>query len=401
MSDINSKIDLVNGSSADQPADGARIKVIGVGGGGNNAVDRMIEANVSRADFIAVNTDLQQLKTVKAPVALQIGTRLTQGLGAGAKPEIGRKAAEENEDAIKELLQNTEMVFITAGMGGGTGTGAAPVIAKLAKEMGILTVAVVTKPFFFEGPQRARNAEQGIEELSANVDAIVTIPNDLLLKTADKKITITDSFKLADEVLRQGVEGIIEVIAQNGIISCDFADVSTIMRDSGVAHMGIGIGKGENAAQDAVRAAIESPLLETSISGAHNVLLNITGGTEFSLVDMGEVSSIVREMVSQDATIIVGTAVDENMKDEIKVTLIATGLNAKNKRGSKSDVASVLNSAAQQNPSIGTSGSGVDFGRRIPTYSPSAAEDDSIFTRTIKTGMDNVDTPSFFRHKNN
>lgn len=401
MSDINSKIDLVNGSSADQPADGARIKVIGVGGGGNNAVDRMIEANVSRADFIAVNTDLQQLKTVKAPVALQIGTRLTQGLGAGAKPEIGRKAAEENEDAIKELLQNTEMVFITAGMGGGTGTGAAPVIAKLAKEMGILTVAVVTKPFFFEGPQRARNAEQGIEELSANVDAIVTIPNDLLLKTADKKITITDSFKLADEVLRQGVEGIIEVIAQNGIISCDFADVSTIMRDSGVAHMGIGIGKGENAAQDAVRAAIESPLLETSISGAHNVLLNITGGTEFSLVDMGEVSSIVREMVSQDATIIVGTAVDENMKDEIKVTLIATGLNAKNKRGSKSDVASVLGGGAQQTPAAGTAGSGMDFGRKIPTYSPSAAEDDSIFTRTIKTGMDNVDTPSFFRHKNN
>ncbi|MBR4173051.1 MAG: cell division protein FtsZ [Clostridia bacterium] len=369
-----------------QPTDGARIKVIGVGGGGNNAVDRMIEANVAKAEFIAINTDLQQLKTVKAPIALQIGARLTQGLGAGAKPEIGQKAAEETENAIKELLENTEMVFITAGMGGGTGTGAAPVIAKLAKDMGILTVAVVTKPFFFEGPQRAKNAEQGIESLAANVDAIVTIPNDLLLKTADKKISITDSFRLADEVLRQGVEGIIEVIAQNGIISCDFADVSTVMRDSGVAHMGIGIGKGENAAQDAVRSAIESPLLETSIAGAHNVLLNITGGTEFSLVDMGEVSSIVREMVSQDATIIVGTAVDENMKDEIKVTLIATGLNSKNKRGVKTD------------PIIPGMPKATDFGSRMPSYSP-VNDDDAIFTRTLKKGMDSVNIPSFIKPK--
>ena len=383
---MDNNIERTNEPSVAQPTDGARIKVIGVGGGGNNAVDRMIEANVAKAEFIAVNTDLQQLKTVKAPIALQIGARLTQGLGAGAKPEIGQKAAEETENAIKELLENTEMVFITAGMGGGTGTGAAPVIAKLAKDMGILTVAVVTKPFFFEGPQRAKNAEQGIESLAANVDAIVTIPNDLLLKTADKKISITDSFRLADEVLRQGVEGIIEVIAQNGIISCDFADVSTVMRDSGVAHMGIGIGKGENAAQDAVRSAIESPLLETSIAGAHNVLLNITGGTEFSLVDMGEVSSIVREMVSQDATIIVGTAVDENMKDEIKVTLIATGLNAKNKRGVKSE------------PIIPGMPKTTDFGSKTPSFSP-VNDDDAIFSRTLKKGMDSVNVPSFFKTK--
>ncbi len=399
---MSDNIEFVTNMSENQPTDGARIKVIGIGGGGNNAVDRMIEANVSNAEFIAVNTDLQQLKTVKAPVALQIGTRLTQGLGAGAKPEVGKKAAEETEGAIKELLENTEMLFITAGMGGGTGTGAAPVIAKLAKEMGILTVAVVTKPFFFEGPQRARNAEVGIDELSDNVDAIVTIPNDLLLKTADKKISIKESFKLADEVLRQGVEGIIEVIAQNGIISCDFADVSTVMRDSGVAHMGIGYGKGENAAQDAVRAAIESPLLETSISGAHNVLLNITGGTEFSLVDMGEVSSIVREMVSQDATIIVGTAVDENMKDEIKVTLIATGLNAKNKRGQKSE-------AFTQNipgPASGTTSgsafsSGVDFSSKAPSFTSADDDDNAIFKRTLKTGMDSINVPSFFKPKNN
>ncbi len=383
---MGNDFDFVANTAEVQPTDGARIKVIGIGGGGNNAVDRMIEANVAKAEFIAINTDLQQLKTVKAPVALQIGARLTQGLGAGAKPEIGQKAAEETENAIKELLENTEMVFITAGMGGGTGTGAAPVIAKLAKEMGILTVAVVTKPFFFEGPQRARNAESGIEQLAANVDAIVTIPNDLLLKTADKKISIKESFKLADEVLRQGVEGIIEVIAQNGIISCDFADVSTIMRDSGVAHMGIGIGKGENAAQDAVRAAIESPLLETSISGAHNVLLNITGGTEFSLVDMGEVSSIVREMVSQDATIIVGTAVDENMKDEIKVTLIATGLNAKNKRGAKPE-------------GFGAAPKAPEFSSRTPSFA-AANDDDAIFSRTLKPGMDSVNVPSFFKPKN-
>lgn len=386
---MGNDIDFVTGIADVQPTDGARIKVIGVGGAGNNAVDRMIEANVAKAEFIAINTDLQQLKTVKAPVAIQIGSKLTQGLGAGAKPEIGQKAAEESEAAIKEILENTEMVFITAGMGGGTGTGAAPVIAKLAKDMGILTVAVVTKPFFFEGPQRARNAESGIEQLSANVDAIVTIPNDLLLKTADKKISIKDSFRLADEVLRQGVEGIIEVIAQNGIISCDFADVSTIMRDSGVAHMGIGIGKGENAAQDAVRAAIESPLLETSISGAHNVLLNITGGTEFSLVDMGEVSSIVREMVSQDATIIVGTAMDEDLKDEIKVTLIATGLNAKNKRG------------GQKSESFGAPNSPKtpEFGHRTPTFSRTD-DDDAIFSRTLKPSMDNVNVPSFFKPKN-
>jgi len=380
----NIELDL----AATQPVDGARIKVIGVGGGGNNAVDRMVEAGVANAEFISINTDLQQLKNGKAATKLQIGTRLTAGLGAGAKPEVGRKAAEEQENEIKALLSDTEMVFITSGMGGGTGTGAAPVVAKIAKGMGILTVAVVTKPFFFEGPQRMKNALAGIEELSENVDAIVTIPNDLLLKTADKKISLKDSFKLADEVLRQGVEGIIEVIAQNGIISCDFADVCTIMRDSGVAHMGIGIGKGENAAQDAVRAAIESPLLETSISGAANVLLNITGGTEFSLVDMENVSSVVREMVSQDATIIVGTAMDDAMKDEIKVTLVATGLNANTKRNS--NVKSTI-------PDFSSRPSSGEFSSRIPSFSSTSDEDDGIFSRTLKPGMENVNVPSFLK----
>ena len=364
--------------------EGAKIKVVGVGGGGNNAVDRMIEAGVTNAEFICVNSDAQQLSHVKAGTVLQIGAKLTNGLGAGAKPEVGRQAAEETKDEIKNIVKDADMVFVTAGMGGGTGTGAAPIIAEAAKSAGILTVAVVTKPFAFEGPQRMRNAEEGIKNLAERVDSIVTIPNDLLLKIADKKVTINDSFKLADDILRQGVQGIIEIITQKGIVNCDFADVRTIMKDSGVAHMGIGVGKGENAAQDAVRAAIESPLLETSIAGAENVLLNITGGTEFSLVDMGEVSSIIKDMVSDEATIIVGTAVDETMKDEIKVTLIATGLDGSIKRNADAGVKPVASPT---------------FERRQPTYSSSVADydDDSIFKRRLRPGMSEIDVPSFFK----
>ena len=367
--------------------EGARIKVIGVGGGGNNAVDRMIEAGVTKAEFICVNTDAQQLSNVKASTVLQIGAKLTSGLGAGAKPEIGRQAAEETKDEIKNLVKDADMVFVTAGMGGGTGTGAAPIIAEAAKSAGILTVAVVTKPFAFEGPQRMRNAEEGIKSLAERVDSIVTIPNDLLLKIADKKVTINDSFKLADDILRQGVQGIIEIITQKGIVNCDFADVRTIMKDSGVAHMGIGVGKGENAAQDAVRAAIESPLLETSIAGAENVLLNITGGTEFSLVDMGEVSSIIKDMVSDEANIIVGSAMDDSMKDEIKVTLIATGLDGSIKRNADAGV---------KNKPADTSYSAE---RHAPTYSSvvSDYDDDSIFKRRLRPGMSEIDVPGFFK----
>ncbi len=387
---MNMPIDLEENNTIE----GARIKVIGVGGGGNNAVDRMIEAGVTKAEFICVNTDAQQLATVKAPTVLQIGTKLTNGLGAGAKPEIGRQAAEETKDEIKNLVKDTEMVFVTAGMGGGTGTGAAPIIAEAAKSLGILTVAVVTKPFFFEGPQRMRNAEEGIKQLAERVDAIVTIPNDLLLKIADKKVTINDSFKLADDILRQGVQGIIEVITQKGIMNCDFADVKTIMKDSGVAHMGIGIGKGESAAQDAVRAAIESPLLETSIEGATNVLLNITGGSEFSLVDMGEVSGLVRELVSEEANIIVGTAMDDTLKDEIKVTLIATGLNGGVSR--KKD--SLMDEFRKNAPKFSSDAPQQSSERRAPSsFSSSVDSDDSIFSRRLKPGMSNIDVPSFFK----
>lgn len=384
--------DMPIGLEENTTIDGARIKVIGVGGGGNNAVDRMIEAGVTKAEFICVNTDAQQLANVKAPTVLNIGRKLTSGLGAGAKPEIGRQAAEESKDEIKNLVKDTEMVFVTAGMGGGTGTGAAPIIAEAAKSLGVLTVAVVTKPFFFEGPQRMRNAEEGIKNLAEKVDAIVTIPNDLLLKIADKKVTIKDSFKLADDVLRQGVQGIIEVITQRGIMNCDFADVRTIMKDSGVAHMGIGVGKGENAAQDAVRAAIESPLLETSIEGAENVLLNITGGSEFSLVDMGEVSSIVRDLVSEEANIIVGTAMDDNLKDEIKVTLIATGLDGSLRRGKDkaNDVRNITPKFA---------GSSTSSDRKTPSYSSSVSDydDNAIFKRKLKPGMGSIDVPDFFK----
>ena len=384
--------DMPIGLEENTTIDGARIKVIGVGGGGNNAVDRMIEAGVTKAEFICVNTDAQQLANVKAPTVLNIGRKLTSGLGAGAKPEIGRQAAEESKDEIKNLVKDTEMVFVTAGMGGGTGTGAAPIIAEAAKSLGVLTVAVVTKPFFFEGPQRMRNAEEGIKNLAEKVDAIVTIPNDLLLKIADKKVTIKDSFKLADDVLRQGVQGIIEVITQRGIMNCDFADVRTIMKDSGVAHMGIGVGKGENAAQDAVRAAIESPLLETSIEGAENVLLNITGGSEFSLVVMGEVSSFVRDLVSEEANIIVGTAMDDNLKDEIKVTLIATGLDGSLRRGKDkaNDVKNITPKFA---------GSSTSSDRKTPSYSSSVSDydDNAIFKRKLKPGMGSIDVPDFFK----
>ena len=384
--------DMPIGLEENTTIDGARIKVIGVGGGGNNAVDRMIEAGVTKAEFICVNTDAQQLANVKAPTVLNIGRKLTSGLGAGAKPEIGRQAAEESKDEIKNLVKDTEMVFVTAGMGGGTGTGAAPIIAEAAKSLGVLTVAVVTKPFFFEGPQRMRNAEEGIKNLAEKVDAIVTIPNDLLLKIADKKVTIKDSFKLADDVLRQGVQGIIEVITQRGIMNCDFADVRTIMKDSGVAHMGIGVGKGENAAQDAVRAAIESPLLETSIEGAENVLLNITGGSEFSLVDMGEVSSIVRDLVSEEANIIVGTAMDDNLKDEIKVTLIATGLDGSLRRGKDK-----ANDVKNITPKF--TGSSTSSDRKTPSYSSSVSDydDNAIFKRKLKPGIGSIDVPDFFK----
>lgn len=303
----------------------AKIKVVGVGGGGNNAVNRMIEAGVDTAEFVAVNTDKQVLVINKAPVRLQIGERLTGGLGAGAIPEIGQKAAEESKDSITEMLQGTHLVFITAGMGGGTGTGAAPVIAKIAKEMGILTIAVVTKPFAFESRQRALNAEKGIAELKKYVDTLVIIPNERLFQIVPKKTPIVEAFRYADDVLRQGIQGISDLVAKPGVINLDFADVRTILKNKGIAHMGIGVGKGENSAFDAVRSAVASPLLETSIEGATGLLLNVKGGSDLTIDEVYEVANLVREVVDPSCQVIFGNCIDDSMHEEIEVTLIATG----------------------------------------------------------------------------
>jgi len=303
----------------------ACIKVIGVGGGGNNAVNRMIAAGLRGVEFIAVNTDAQALAGAKAAHKLQIGAKLTKGLGAGADPEIGAKAAEESREEIANALRGADMVFVTAGMGGGTGTGAAPIVAEVAKELGSLTVGVVTKPFTFEGKKRMMQAEKGIENLKNAVDTLITIPNDRLLQVVDRKTSLMDAFRTADDVLRQGVQGISDLIAVPGLINLDFADVRTIMSNTGSALMGIGVARGESRAADAARAAISSPLLETSIEGARGVLLNITGGTDLGLMEVNEAAEIISQAADPDANIIFGAVIDESITDEIRVTVIATG----------------------------------------------------------------------------
>jgi cell division protein FtsZ len=303
----------------------AQIRVVGVGGGGNNAVNRMITAGLRGVEFISVNTDKQALFLSKANTKIQIGDKLTRGLGAGANPEIGEKAANESRDEIAQAIKGSDMVFVTAGMGGGTGTGAAPVVAQVAKEMGILTVGVVTKPFMFEGRKRMQHAERGIETLKGVVDTLVTIPNDRLLQVAEKKTSIVDAFKIADDVLRQGVQGISDLIAVPGLVNLDFADVKTIMLDTGLAHMGIGRAAGENRAEEAARQAILSPLLETSIEGARGVLLNITGGPDLGLFEVNTAAELVQQSADPDANIIFGAVIDESLKDELLITVIATG----------------------------------------------------------------------------
>ncbi len=303
----------------------AKIIVVGVGGAGNNAVNRMIEENIAGVEFIGVNTDKQALQLCKAPKAIQIGEKLTKGLGAGAKPEIGEKAAEESQEELSEMLRNADMVFITCGMGGGTGTGAAPIVAALAKEMGILTVGVVTKPFSFEGKVRMNNALSGIEKLKASVDTLIVIPNDRLLQISDRRTTILDAFKKADEVLQQGVQGITDLINNPGLINLDFADVQTVMKDKGIAHIGIGEAKGDDKATEAMRDALSSPLLETTIEGASHVLINITG-CDVSLPEVYDAISTVQELAGEEANIIFGTSYDESFQDTVRITLIATGV---------------------------------------------------------------------------
>ncbi len=301
------------------------IKVVGVGGAGNNAVNRMIHAGVKGVEFYAINTDKQALILSQAPNKLQIGEKLTKGMGAGANPEIGKRAAEESHDDIKKMLEGTDMVFITAGMGGGTGTGAAPVVAQLAKEMGILTVGVVTKPFTFEGKRRKDQAELGLKGLIEKVDTLVTIPNDRLLQIVDKKASLMEAFRIADDVLRQGVQGISDVIVVPGLVNQDFADVRAIMLDKGVAHMGIGRASGENKAAVAVKQAISSPLLETCIEGAKSILLHFSGSNDLGLLEVSEAAELVKELADPDVNIIWGAGFDETLQDEIKITVIATG----------------------------------------------------------------------------
>ncbi len=304
----------------------AQIKVVGVGGGGNNAVDRMIEDGLEGVEFISVNTDSQQLVDSKSPVKIQIGEKLTKGLGAGGNPDIGERSAEETQEEVTQALKGADMVFITAGMGGGTGTGAAPKIASISKEMGILTVGVVTKPFKFEGKKRMANAERGIMELKKNVDTLVIIPNQRLMGIIDKKTTLTEAFKKVDEVLRQGVQGIADLISKPGVINLDFADVRTIMADQGIAHMGIGQASGENKAEVAAKAAIQSPLLETTIEGAKSVLINFSGDSDLGLLETEEAAELIRESLDPEAEIIFGTTINEDLTDQVVVTVIATGL---------------------------------------------------------------------------
>ncbi|PQL58552.1 cell division protein FtsZ [Veillonella infantium] len=306
-------------------SDFANIKVIGVGGGGNNAVNRMVDNQIKGVQFLAVNTENQVLELSKADVTIQIGEKVTKGLGAGANPQIGEEAAQESREEITKALEGADMVFVTAGMGGGTGTGAAPIVAECAKEVGALTVGVVTKPFAFEGKRRRAAAEKGIEFLTQKVDTIIVIPNDKLLQVVDKKCSVSDAFSKADEVLRQGIKGISDLIQIPGLINLDFADVKTIMTNQGEALMGIGEGTGENRAADAAKMAINSPLLETSIDGAKGILLNISGSSELGIFEVNEAAQIISDAADPDANIIFGSVIDESLGDKVQVTVVATG----------------------------------------------------------------------------
>ena len=330
----------------------ANIKVVGVGGAGNNGVNRMVEAGIKNVEFIAINTDKQALNMSKASKKIQIGEKLTRGLGAGANPEIGKCSAEESRAEIAEALKGADMVFVTSGMGGGTGTGAAPVVAEVSKEMGILTVAVVSKPFPFEGKRRMMQADSGVEELRQCVDTLIVIPNEKLLQVVEKQTSFEDAFGMSDDILKQGVQGISDLITTPGLVNLDFADVKTIMLDAGVAHMGIGRASGEHRAQEAARQAIHSPLLETSIEGAGGVLINVTGGKDLGLLEINEAAELVQKSVDPEANIIFGAVIDENLSNEIVITVIATGFNKTPFADMKLDtiVGEALNGASTNNP---------------------------------------------------
>ena len=364
----------------DPPLTGARIKVIGIGGGGSNAVNRMIEAGIEGIEFLVANTDLQALKRSRAPIKIQLGSRLTKGLGAGADPNVGREAALEDTDKIIEVLEGADMVFVTTGLGGGTGTGSAPIIASLATELDALTVAVVTKPFHFEGRRRMQQADNGLRELRECVDTVITIPNERLLHTVDRGVSLADSFKVADDVLRQAVQGISDLITVPGLINLDFADVKSIMQGMGMALMGAGRATGENRAIEATQQAISSPLLEeATIQGAKGVLINITGGPDLTLFEVNAASSIIRESADDDANIIFGAVIDETLTDEMKITVIATGFDR--------EVSSIASAAATT---------------AIPAPPPryvARPADDLPRPMMGTSRVDDLDVPTFIRKK--
>ncbi len=363
----------------------ATIKVIGVGGGGNNAVNRMIDHGVEGVEFIAVNTDAQALNLSKAEIKLQIGEKLTRGLGAGANPEVGKKAAEESREQIEEVLQGADMIFVTAGKGGGTGTGAAPVIAQIAKDLGALTVGVVTRPFSFEGIRRQKQAKAGIDSLKEAVDTLIVIPNDRLLEIVDKNTPMLEAFREADNVLRQGVQGISDLIAKPGLINVDFADVKTIMYDKGSALMGIGVATGENRAVEAAKKAISSPLLETSIDGAQGVLMNISGGPSLSLFEVQEAADLVTSAADDEVNVIFGNVINENLKEEVIVTVIATGFDETKKQQRKQ--ATPRPSATYQQHAAAT---------RVPEQREREPQQEE----TYQNDEDTLDIPTFLRNRN-
>ncbi|MED1796895.1 cell division protein FtsZ [Brevibacillus nitrificans] len=365
----------------------ARIKVIGCGGGGSNAVNRMIAGGVKGVEFITLNTDAQALQLSSADIKLQIGEKLTRGLGAGANPEIGKKAAEESRDLIENALRGADMVFVTAGMGGGTGTGAAPVVAEIAKEMGALTVGVVTRPFSFEGRKRSQHGEAGITALKEKVDTLIVIPNDRLLEIVDKNTPMLEAFREADNILRQGVQGISDLIAVPGLINLDFADVKTIMTERGSALMGIGVGSGENRAAEAARRAISSPLLETSIDGARGVLLNITGGTNLSLYEVNEAADIVSSAADPDVNMIFGAVINEDLKNELLVTVIATGFEHSQRTEAPRRPQQQVNPASNRPTPVSNTN----------TARPKEEEDDKSFFSM--SNLDNLDIPAFLRNR--
>jgi cell division protein FtsZ len=363
----------------DPPITGARIKVIGIGGGGGNAVNRMIEAGIEGIEFLVANTDLQALKRSKAPIKIQLGSKLTKGLGAGANPNVGREAALEDTDKIIEVLEGADMVFVTTGLGGGTGTGGAPIIASLATELDALTVAVVTKPFHFEGRRRMQQAEHGLRELRECVDTVITIPNERLLHTVQKDSSLADSFGVADDVLRQAVQGISDLITVPGLINLDFADVKSIMEGMGMALMGAGRARGENRAIEATQQAISSPLLEeATIQGAKGVLINITGGPDLTLYEVNVAATIIRESADEDANIIFGAVIDESMHDEMKITVIATGF-------------------GEETIAIASAAGVTSMPANSPRFVPRSSDD--LPRPMMQSRADDLDVPTFIRKK--